>query len=66
MKDKVPLRAPITPPDIGVSMKVIPTAEAPSTKSLDPAGRIVEESKIRVPLGALSKTPPGPAIAAVT
>jgi len=66
IKERVPLSAPITPPDIGVSIKVIPTAYAPSTRVFDPEGSIVDESNIRVPGLADSNTPPGPAIASVT
>lgn len=58
MKDRVPARAPKTPPDIGVSMKVIPAFLAASPISREPPGRMVEVSRTMVPGLAEAKTPP--------
>jgi hypothetical protein len=57
IKVKVPLAAPITPPLIGVSQKIIPFFLASAVNSLTAIGEIVEVSTMHVPSFALSKIP---------
>lgn len=57
MNVKVAFYAPIIPPDIGVSQKIIFCCFARSLNSFDAIGEIVLESQIIVPYWALSNTP---------
>ena len=54
----VPLAAPITPPLIGVSQKIIPFFLASLVNYLTAIGDIVDVSTMHVPSLALSKIPP--------
>jgi hypothetical protein len=63
MKERVPARAPRTPPDIGVSIKVTPAALAATPNSVEGPGRMVEVSRIMAPFLAEAKTPPSIVIA---
>jgi hypothetical protein len=57
MNVKVPFAAPITPPLIGVSQKIMPFFLASAVNSFTAIGEIVEVSTMQVPSLALSKIP---------